>query len=157
MQGMDTSVASSPLFNVFLAAQVKFNDKGFLSKDITVTDLIVNRGDIHHVFPRDYLKGQSLKRGQYNQIANYVFMQSEINIKVANKAPNIYLNELKDQCDNGVLKYGGINTFDDLKQNLRMHSIPEDIFNMDINHYEDFLRARRVLMAKKIKDYYFTL
>jgi len=35
-QAMNTSVSSSPLFSVFLASQVKNNDKGFLSKEITV-------------------------------------------------------------------------------------------------------------------------
>ena len=33
-QQMDTSVASSPYFNVFLASQVKGYDKGFLSRDL---------------------------------------------------------------------------------------------------------------------------
>ena len=80
-QSLDTSVASSPYFNVFLASQVKANDKGFLSKDVLVGDLISLRGDIHHLFPRDFLKKNGLDRGKYNQIANYVYMQSEINIK----------------------------------------------------------------------------
>ena len=35
-QQMNTSVASSPYFNVFLASQVKANDKGFLSREHTV-------------------------------------------------------------------------------------------------------------------------
>ena len=157
VQGMDTSVASSPYFSVFLAAQVKFNDKGFLSKDITVGDLVLNRGDNHHIFPKAYLKSKGLKRAQYNQIANYVLMQSEINIKVANKAPRIYFNELKDQCDDGGLKYGGINKSDTLNQNLAMHCIPEYIFEMDINDYEKFLSKRRDLVARKIKEYYFSL
>ena len=39
-QEMDTSAASSPLFRVFEAAQVKLGDKGFLSRDITVRELI---------------------------------------------------------------------------------------------------------------------
>jgi hypothetical protein len=55
-QQMNTSVASSPLFKVYLAAQVKMNDPGFLSRDITVRDLISHRGDVHHLFPKNYLK-----------------------------------------------------------------------------------------------------
>lgn len=157
VQGLDTSVASSPFFNVFLAAQVKIADKGFLSRDITITDLVSHRGDIHHIFPKAYLKSQGMKRGQYNQIANYVLMQSEINIKVANKAPVIYFNELKEQCQNGGLKYGGIDSEKDLIENLKMHCIPENIFDMDIDHYDEFLAKRRRLMATKIKSYYFSL
>lgn len=33
------------------------------SKDIEVEDLIVARGDIHHIFPREYLKKNDLRRG----------------------------------------------------------------------------------------------
>ncbi|MCL6592101.1 MAG: DUF262 domain-containing protein [Firmicutes bacterium] len=154
---LDTSVSSSPYFNVFLAAQVKANDKGFLSKDITVNDLISHKGDIHHIFPKDYLKKNGLTRGQYNQIANYVYMQSEINIKIGNVAPKAYFAELTKQCNGGGLKYGGIDNMEMLKDNLRMNCIPESIFEMDINDYEEFLKKRRVLMAKKIREYYFSL
>src|SRR5690606_33934700 len=76
-QSLDTSVASSPYFHVYLASQVKSNDRGFLSRDVLVSDLISLRGDIHHLFPKDYLKKNGMGRGQYNQIANYVYMQSE--------------------------------------------------------------------------------
>jgi hypothetical protein len=57
-QQHNTSVASSPLFKVFLAAQVKLGDQGFLSKDITEADLITHRGDVHHVFPRGEISGE---------------------------------------------------------------------------------------------------
>lgn len=157
VQSMDTSVASSPYFNVYLASQVKMNDKGFLSRDITVKDLITHRGDIHHVFPRDYLKEKDVKRGQYNQIANYVYMQSEINVKIGNKAPFLYFGELIEQCNGGVLKYGGINDTESLKDNLKVNCIPGSTFTMDINSYDNFLKSRRILMASKIKDYYSSL
>jgi len=157
VQSLNTSVSSSPYFNVFLAAQVKLNDLGFLSKDITVNDLLIHRGDIHHIFPRDFLKKRGLKRGEYNQIANYVYMQSEINIKVANKSPDIYFTELKEQCEKGVTKYGGICNIDELKRNLAMNCIPEEIFSMTFDDYAKFLDLRRKLIASKIKKYYDSL
>lgn len=157
VQHLDTSSTNSPYFNVFLAAQVRQGDKGFLSSDITVADLIAHKGDIHHVFPRDYLKKSGLPRRKYNQIANYVYMQSEINIKIGNKAPDVYFQELCDQCNGKPLTYGGINTMTDLQKNLEGNCIPDSIYNMSLNDYEDFLKQRRELMAKKIKDYYFSL
>lgn len=60
IQRLDTSIASSPVFNVFLASQCKMGVRGFLSTDITVNDLIEQRGDVHHIFPRQYLKDLSL-------------------------------------------------------------------------------------------------
>ncbi len=51
-QELDTSVASSPYFRVFQAAQVKMNDRGFLSRDISVRELVEIKSDVHHIFPR---------------------------------------------------------------------------------------------------------
>lgn len=157
VQSLNTSVTSSPYFHVFLASQVKANDKGLLSSDINVQDLISIKGDIHHIFPRDYLKKNRMKRRQYNQVANYVYMQSEINIKVANKAPSIYFSEIKDQCNGGTMKYGGIKDLSELVNNLKMNCIPSSIFDMDVSRYEEFLDLRRKMMAKKIKKYYSSL
>ena len=156
-QQMDTSVASSPYFNVFLASQVYNNDKGFLSRDITVRDLLTHRGDVHHVFPRDYLKRAGLTRGRYNQIANYVMMQSEINIAIGSKPPAVYFVELLEQCERGQPKYGAITDADSLRSNLTQHCIPQGTETMTLKAYDDFLQERRRLMAAKIKDFYFRL
>ncbi len=156
-QSLDTSVASSPYFHVFLASQVKANDRGFLSKDVLVGDLISLRGDIHHLFPKDYLKKNDLGRGDYNQIANYVYMQSEINIKVGNKAPKDYFSSIMEQISSGNLHLSGINNLDDLKSNLESNCVPFEIVDMGIDSYQDFLSKRRKLMADKIKNYYFSL
>lgn len=157
VQRLDTSVASSPFFNVFLASQVKDNDRGFLSKEISVNNLIMHRGDIHHIFPKNYLKKAGLTRSKYNQIANYVYMQQEVNIKVGNKAPETYFSEVLEQCHSGELKYGAIATKEELSKNLKENCIPESVFSMTIENYREFLMARRKLMAKKIKAYYYSL
>ena len=156
-QSLDTSVASSPYFHVFLAAQVKANDKGFLSRDVKVSDLISLRGDIHHLFPKDYLKKNGLARGQYNQIANYVYMQSEINIKVGNNAPCEYFKGIINQIETNNKLISGISSQDQLNENLISNCVPLDIMQMSINDYSDFLSKRRQLMAEKIRDYYFSL
>jgi hypothetical protein len=154
---MNTSVASSPYFNVFLASQVYGNDKGFLSRDITVRDLLTHRGDVHHVFPKNYLKKHGLTRGSYNQIANYVMMQSEINIAIGDREPSKYFSRLIKQCGKGKATYGAIASLNQLKRNLKLHCIPIGIEKMDIEDYEDFLEERRKLMANKIKKYYWKL
>lgn len=155
---LNTSVTSSPYFNMFLIAQISSGDKGFLSKNIDVRSLIEQRGDVHHIFPKKYLQSNGINnRAQYNQIANYVYMQSEINIKIKDKAPNVYFGELKKQCEDKHLVYGCIDSMDDLKDNLAQNAIPIDIFDMDINSYQEFLNKRRLLMANKIKEYYRSL
>ena len=153
-QQMNTSVASSPLFNVYLAAQVYANDKGFLSRDITVQDLITHKGDIHHIFPKNYLKQFDLSKGMYNQIANYVVMQSEINIAISDKSPSEYFSDLLDQCRNGIAIYGGITTWEQMQENFVVHCIPDGMEGKDVSHYNQFLEERRKLMALKMKNYY---
>ena len=156
-QHMDSSVRSSPYFQVYLASQVKARDKGFLSRDITVADLVQHRGDIHHLFPRQYLMKEGLKRGQYNQIANYVYMQQEINIKIGAQSPAIYFQKILHQVQSGTIDYGGITDQTALNENLRMNCIPLSIFGMTVDDYPVFLKERRKLMADKIKNWYESL
>jgi len=156
-QHLNTSSMSSPFYYVFLAAQVTSGDKGFLSRDINVRELVEHRGDVHHIFPKDLLKKQGLQRWHYNQIANYAYMQSEINIQIGNKPPAEYFAAVRAQCENGLLHYGSINDLSTLRENLATHCIPESIYDMLIADYEDFLEQRRKLMAQKIKDYYQSL
>lgn len=156
-QRLDTSAGSSPVFHVYQASQVKGQDKGFLSRDITVADIILYKGDIHHIFPKSYLKNNNKSKGEYNQIANYVLMQQEINIAIGAKSPDVYFSELKEQCEGGKMKYGGIETIDELLSNLKTHCIPESIFSLNINGYDNFLEERRQLMSDKIRNYYNSL
>jgi hypothetical protein len=153
-QLMDTSSAQSPYFLAYKAAQVKLGDKGFLSRDITVQDLLMNRSDVHHVYPSNYLKKQGLARGRYNQIANFVLAQSEINIAIGDKPPETYFKELTEQCNGGKKKYGGIVERDELSANLRTSCLPESFLDGKILAYDDFLELRRKLMAQKIKTWF---
>ena len=158
IQRLDTSIASSPVFNVFLASQCKMGVRGFLSTDITVKDLIEQRGDVHHIFPRQYLKDNGFSRGQYNQVANYVYVQSEINIKIGKKAPADYLGYVvNQQCNGGECKYGGITNLTDLDKDMTENCIPAGVTNMTLNDYPTFLAERRALIAKRLKEYYYAL
>ena len=153
-QLMDTSSAQSPYFLAYQAAQVKLGERGFLSRDITVQDLLMNRSDVHHVYPKKHLKGLGLSRGQYNQIANFVLAQSEINIAIGHKPPEEYFRELAEQSHGGRKKYGGITVEADMRANLRINCVPESMLDGEIPSYDDFLEARRKLMALKIKTWF---
>lgn len=157
IQHLDTSVASSPYFNMFLAAQVKAHDKGFLSTHIDIESMLENRGDIHHLFPKHYLTQHGIPQAQYNQIANYVFLQQEINIKIGDSSPAEYMERIYAQCDTKQPEYGGITDIDELKDNLRQNCVPDGFETMCIDDYTAFLAKRRLLMAEKIKAYYYSL
>ncbi|HEY3776770.1 MAG TPA: DUF262 domain-containing protein [Rhizomicrobium sp.] len=150
-QLMDTSSSNSPYLLAYKAAQAKLGDRGFLSRDITVRDLLLNRSDDHHVFPRDYLKKLGLQRGRYNQIANFAVAQSEINIAIGNKAPEAYFREALEQCRGGKRRYGGIVDESELRANLQASCIPLTVLDGPFPSYEAFLAGRRLLMARRIK------
>lgn len=154
-QLMDTSSSQSPYFIAYQAAQAHLGDKGFLSTKITVRDLLLNRGDKHHVFPRKYLQQEhGLSRGRYNQIANFVIAQSEINIAIGDDAPEIYFSELAEQVTNGKRRYGGITDEAVLRENLAENCLPSGLLGGTEPAYEDFLAERRRLMAFKIKRWF---
>jgi len=157
VQSLNTSTINSPVFKVYLAAQAYSNDPGFLSKDISVRDMLTHHGDIHHVFPRDFLKKQGLTRGKYNQVANFVYLQQEVNIKIGNKPPADYINTVFTQCESGEPIYGAITDKEQLLENLIINCLPANIKAYQFDNYEVFLEERRKSMANKIKTYYQSL
>ena len=157
VENFNTSVSSSPYWKTFVIAQCKLHNRGFLSEQIDVYSLIDQRGDVHHIFPKDYLKKKGYDSRGYNQIANFAMLQQEVNIAISNMSPNEYLKLVKEQCEGGELRIGTISNIDDLTKNFSENAIPIELCDMDANNYSDFLEMRRKLMAKKIKDYYYSL
>lgn len=155
-QLMNTSSSSSPYFFAYQAAQVSQGDVGFLSH-ITVRDLLLHKSDKHHVYPREFLKGQGLDRGQYNQIANLAVTQSDINIKIGMQDPAIYFGHIVDQCRGEKPRYGGITDLGELEENLSMNCLPLSLIRSDGLPYEEFLVERRALMAAKIQRWFESL
>jgi len=158
VQDLETSAINSPFFNVFLAAQVHGSDDSLMMNGTKVRDLITTIGDVHHIFPKKYLQKNGITdKSKYNQIANYIYLDTATNISVGEKAPYEYFKMLFEQCETKVLKYGNITEQEILKENMKENCIPENIMSMSVENYDDFLLERRKLMAKKIKEYYYKL
>ena len=156
-QDLTNTSTNNPTYLVYLAAQVYFNDISLLSQNIGIKELIELGGDVHHIFPKQYLKDNDFEKNRYNQEANYVFLDRPINVSIGKQAPNIYFNKALTQCQTGEFVCGSIKDKEELKRNLQMNCIPEDIFEMDYTRYNEFLEKRRTLMADKIKRYYYSL
>lgn len=153
-QEMNTASNVSPYFFIYKAAQIRLGDKGFLSQGITVRDLIINKTDVHYVYPRNHLKKQEIHKGSHSQIANLVIAQSEINLAIRDRAPSVYFKELYEKCKSGQPQYGGIKNVDDLCTNLMTNCVPVDMLHGEVPTYDDFLVERRSLMARKINHYF---
>ena len=93
----------------------------------------------------------------YNQVANYAFLDTGVNISIGAKAPSEYFATAKEQCFSGVIKVGTILNEEESWVNLKLNCIPQDVINMTAEDYPRFLAERRIMMAKKIKEYYYSL
>lgn len=153
-QNLTMTSTNNPTYLVYLAAQVYFNDISLLSSNITVRELINLGGDVHHVFPKQYLINNHFAKNQYNQDANYAYLDRPVNESIGKKAPNEYFGIALKQCKTKIAECGSIIDEQQLYDNLAANCIPVEVFNMGHEDYEVFLEKRRLLMAKKIRMFY---
>ena len=154
VQDLDRSVSNNPTFIVYLAAQVANYECSLLSNNVRVSELITNVGDIHHIFPKEYLKEHGFDKSKYNHNANYVYLDTPVNKSIGKKSPKVYFGLALQQCLTKNIEIGSITDLDQLKENMKINCIPEEIINMDYNDYLNFLEIRKKLMANKIRKYY---
>ncbi|MCI6946566.1 MAG: hypothetical protein MR741_03540 [Clostridiales bacterium] len=154
-QNLETSSVNSPAFNTFIAAQINLNCNSMLMNGTKVADLITVTGDVHHIFPRAYLKNNGVdNKTKYNQVANYIYLDTQVNKAIRDDAPYIYFTKAKTQCTTKNIEFGNISDENLLKTNLEENCIPANIFNMTVSDYDDFLQKRRKLMAAHVEKYY---
>ncbi|WP_062516808.1 GmrSD restriction endonuclease domain-containing protein [Demequina gelatinilytica] len=157
-QALDTSSTRSPYFRTFLASQVFTQARGFLSQNITVSQMLDGQGDIHHIFPKAYLEKSGIRdRSDKNQVANYVLAETAINIAISDKAPADYMSVIADQVSTGERRIGEIVSRDAVDRTLRESAIPESIWTATATEYQDFLEERRIRMSATMRDYYRSL
>ena len=157
VEHLNVSSVNNNFLAAFFASQIKDQVKGFLSADVSVRELFNHRGDQHHLFPRNYLKKRGFERTQYNQLANFVYCQQEVNLVIGKRKPHEYMQMAVEQCHGGSHKIGNIFDLKELEKNLEDHCVPDLLIKADHQDYENFLNQRRRLMAKRIKDYYYSL
>lgn len=154
-QNLETSSVNSPAFNTFIAAQINLNCNSMLMNGTKVADLVTISGDVHHIFPRAYLKNNGVtNKTKYNQVANYIYLDTQVNKAISDDAPAVYFTKAKQQCKTKQIELGNISDASLLATNLAENCIPNSIDQMDVSSYEDFLRERRKMMAALIEKYY---
>lgn len=158
VQNLETSAINSPYFNIYLAAQIYSGDSALFTNGSKIGDLITVIGDVHHIFPKKYLiRNGWTEKSKYNQIANYTYLDTQVNKAVSDDAPYIYFSKALEQCKTKQLIYGNITDLDILHKNIEQNCIPANIIEMEHTDYDSFLNERRRLMAQKIKSYYYSL
>lgn len=154
-QNLETSSINSPAFNTFIAAQINLNCNSMLMNGTKIYDLVTISGDVHHIFPRAYLKNNGVaNKTKYNQVANYIYLDTQVNKAISDDAPTVYFTKAKRQCKTKEIELGNISDESLLLSNLSENCIPNGIDKMDVSSYDNFLSERRRLMAALIERYY---
>ena len=142
-----TSAARSPSMFAFFAA-LNLHEARVLFSDHSVAELMDpttqgNRSSLerHHLFPKAHLATQGITDTRdTNQIANFTVVEWGDNAKIADKHPADYVPAL-----------GSRFTGKELERMYYWHALPDGWEHME---YRDFLRQRRELMARVIRDAY---
>lgn len=154
-QNLETSSINSPAFNTFIAAQINLNCNSMLMNGTKIYDLVTISGDVHHIFPRAYLKNNGVaNKTKYNQVANYIYLDTQVNKAISDDSPTVYFTKAKRQCKTKEIELGNISDELLLLSNLSENCIPTGIDKMDVSSYDKFLSERRRLMAALIERYY---
>lgn len=154
-QNLETTSVNSPAFNTFLAAQINMNKNSLFMHGTMISDLLNISGDVHHIFPKAYLKKNGIDaKGRYNQVANYTYLDTQVNKAISDEAPANYFATVIRQCNTKEAEIGNILELDALERNIADNALPSDIVRMTVDNYDEFLSKRRYLMAKMIEVYY---
>ncbi|AGN99313.1 hypothetical protein LRI_1104 [Limosilactobacillus reuteri I5007] len=139
MLRVQSTQASS--WRIFQMSQIYGKDTAWLAKDTSTETVMLEEGNIHHIFPQAYLRKNGFSKGDISQIANYVWVTQPKNLEISDKAPKDYLS------DENIIEFMS-------ETNNRENAIPEEIVDYDFHNYSDFLNQRRHLMAKKMREFY---
>jgi hypothetical protein len=147
---LDSSSARNPELFAFIASQNRLGAPVLFSHkkigDLVDPALKTKKKALerHHLFPRAWLE----KQGEtdlrvINQMANYALLEWPENIAISDNPPSVYVPKIRSRFDN-----------DDWRRMHDLHALPEDWETMA---YNDFLQARRRLMAAIIRRGFDTL
>jgi hypothetical protein len=92
----------------------------------------------HHIFPQSVLRQAGFDNAEINEIANLAFISGGPNRSLGNKTPDVYLPPI-------VEKRGS--------QALEAQCIPENPELWKIEHFRQFLEARRKLLAEAVNRF----
>ena len=75
-QRLNTTSIRTGAWLVYVAAQVRAADNTLFTQGFKVSDVVANVGDIHHIFPKAYLRKElDAPQRLYNQVANYTYLE----------------------------------------------------------------------------------
>jgi len=128
----------NPLFPLTYAAARRGGAKDWFTGVGLATDVVGADHEIqvHHVFPKALLKEIGVARKDRDEIANFAFLGARPNRKISSRLPELYLAEIADKHP----------------ERLEAQHIPMDRALWKLDRFQEFLAARRLLLARAVND-----
>jgi hypothetical protein len=132
----DDAGGRNPLFPMTYAAAKKRGAKDWFKGIALGTDAIGedHQIEIHHIFPKALLKERGERRKDIDEIANLAFLMARPNKQISKREPDAYLSEIADKHP----------------ERLVAQSVPMDRKLWKLDRFQDFLAARRKLLAEAV-------
>ena len=132
-QDLERSGMSSPLFPLSYLAVIRRNAtdwfKGIrVHRDTFAED---HQLEYHHIFPKKHLNARGVDRYTRDEMANIAFLSQKANRRILAREPADYLAEIADHDP----------------ARLEAQFVPMDRSLWSLDRFEDFLSARRQLLA----------
>jgi len=90
--------------------------------------------EVHHIFPKAQLYRHGYKRPEVNALANFCFLTKDTNLAISDRLPEVYFPEV-EAAHPGA---------------LASQWIPSDPELWRLEHFREFLEARKVLLANEV-------
>lgn len=141
---------NSAAYKGIMALILSNNAKDWISgTEMSITNYIEERSDIHHIFPQDYCEQQNYDKKKWNSIINKTPIFFSTNRYIGGVAPSKYLDK--------IIRNKGISK-EQVQQYTSTHLINTELLISD--SFEEFIidRAKRILnciedaTGKKITD-----
>ena len=97
-----------------------------------------NKVDDHHIFPQNYLKKHD-DPSKVNCVLNRTLIDKKTNIRISDKAPSIYLEEIEAEVGE-----------QNLHRILESHLIP--IESLESDDFDGFLKARARILMEQLRE-----
>lgn len=134
-EDLDDAGVRSPFFlGMYLACRQQEAVDWWYDVKLSSTNLGTDHSlELHHVFPRALVRGKFPRR-DVNELANMAFLSKKPNISIGKREPSAYLPEIAPK-------------------RLKSQFVPLDPSLWEVDRFQDFLAARRGLLAEGINGF----
>lgn len=107
------------------------------SEKLTFDYLVKNKVDDHHIFPQNFMK-KSPDKAKVNCVLNRTLIDRKTNIRISDKAPSLYLEEIENEIGKKALI-----------EVLQSHLI--NIEHLESDDFETFMKDRAKSLMEELK------